>query len=520
MGHSLRRVLPLVFVGLLHSSCAFDGNSPPELGASDMTVPPDLAMAQDVGLDFEAVDAGGRPRPTLTIGAADRFLLRGLMLTPGGPLVGELLVDGTTIKCVAASCSAEPEAAGATIVTTSGIILPGLVDAHNHGLFNMFDEGDWNPGRFYGSHNDWPADKRYQQMLDAKQYLAKESTPSVDLRCEMDKYAEIKALIAGTTSFTLAPGAVELACYQSVVRTIDTSRNGLGADRVRTSISVPSNATAQSVCNAFAAGSATAYVVHVAEGVNASALKEFATLESRAGGCLIAPQTAIVHGTALGTAEFTKMANAGMKLIWSPKSNLFLYNDTTRIDLAIQAGVQTIALAPDWSLGGSINLLDELRVANELSKTRWNGLLSARRLFEMVTIEPARALAVDWAIGSLEAGKRADIVLLSGDPARPYDALIEADPTTIELVMVDGRVLFGDPELKSAGPALPGCEDLALCGTHKFLCVAETSTANKLNQTYTDITQALSTNLTSYDAMVAGMGIAPFSPIAPLLKCP
>ena len=69
-------------------------------------------------------------------------------------------------------------------------------------------------------------------------------------------------------------------------------------------------------------------------------------------GCLLAPQTAIVHGTALGNAEFTKMAATGMKLIWSPKSNLFLYNDTTRIDQAPLAGVSTIALAPDWSLGG------------------------------------------------------------------------------------------------------------------------------------------------------------------------
>ena len=155
------------------------------------------------------------------------------------------------------SCSSLPAASGATVISTSGVIMPGMLDGHNHGLFNIFDEADWSPGKFYGSHNDWTSDVRYQQVLDAKQYLNKDVTSPVDLRCETDKYAEIKALIAGTTSFTLAPGAVELACYESLARTIDTSRNDLGVDRLRTAISVPSTtAAAQTICNAFTAGTA------------------------------------------------------------------------------------------------------------------------------------------------------------------------------------------------------------------------------------------------------------------------
>lgn len=479
----------------------------------------DMAAPVDGPGGDGAVDGGTRPQPVITPGAPDRFLLRGMMLTPNGPLLGELLVEGMNITCVAASCSAMAGAAGATVIQTSGVILPGLVDAHNHGLFNIFDEADWNPGKFYGSHNDWTSDPRYKQVVDAKQYLNSEGTSPVDYRCEIDKYAEIKALIAGTTSFTLAPGAIELSCYSSVARTIDTSRNGLGVDRVRTSISVPDNTTAQTICNAFTAGTTNAYVVHVAEGVNTTARNEFATLESRAGGCLLAPQTTIVHGTALGTAEFTKMAAAGMRLVWSPKSNLFLYNDTTRIDLAIQAGVSTIALAPDWSLGGSVNMLDELRAAQKVADSKWPGLLSARRLFEMATIEPARALGVDTYIGSLEVGKRADLVLLSGDPSKPYDAVIASTPRNLELVMLDGRAVYGEPVLKGAAPATPGCETVDLCGASKFLCVADVSTANKLNQTYSDILQGLKTGLADYDTVAAGMGITAFSPLAPLSSC-
>jgi len=514
MFRPLLRATTLV-TGLLLTSTGCRSEEPQQ-------IPPGPEADMSVTDDGPSGDgaSGGLTPPMLTAGAPDRFLLRGMMLTPGGPLLGELLVEGTNITCVAPSCAAMAGAAGATIIQTSGVILPGLVDAHNHGLFNIFDEGDWNPGKFFGSHNDWTSnDARYKQVVDAKQYLNSEGTSPVDYRCEIDKYTEIKALIAGTTSFTLAPGAIELACYASLVRTIDTSRNGLGVDKLRTSISVPDNTTAQSICNAFTAGTANAYVVHVAEGVNATARNEFTTLESRAAGCLIAPQTTIVHGTALGTAEFTKMAAAGMRLVWSPKSNLFLYNDTTRIDLAIAAGVSTIALAPDWSLGGSINMLDELRVARQVSDTRWPGLLSSRRLFEMATIDAARALGVEAYVGSLEVGKRADLVLLSGDPSQPYDAVIAATPKNMELVMVDGRALYGEPVLKATGPATPGCEDVTMCGAGKFLCVAEASTLNKLNQTYAEILQALKTGIADYDVVAATMGIGPFSPIAPLQTC-
>ncbi|MFO0654989.1 MAG: amidohydrolase family protein [Polyangia bacterium] len=458
------------------------------------------------------------PPPVITNGASDKFLLVGTLLKKDGAERGELLVESNLITCVGTGCSATSAAQTATKIETGGIIMPGMLDGHNHGLFNIFDEEDWNPGKFYGSHNDWTSDVRYQQVLDAKQYLNRDVTSPVDLRCEIDKYAEIKALISGTTSFTLAPGAADLACYSSLARTIDTSRNGLGVDKLRTSISVPSAATAQTVCTSFANGSCNAYAVHVAEGINATAKNEFATLESRAGGCLLAPQTAIVHGTALGNAEFTKMAATGMKLIWSPKSNLFLYNDTTRIDQALLAGVSTIALAPDWSLGGSVNLLDELKVAQSVSQNKFSGMLTPKQLFLMVTLDAARALGVDLMLGSLEVGKRADLVLVRKQADDPYAALLAASGRDVDLVMVDGKPLYGTLELKTAASSSPVCDELSLCGQTKFLCVAESSTLNKLNQTYQEIVDTLTSNLSAYDSTV-GMG-APLTPLAPLLRCP
>ncbi len=448
--------------------------------------------------------------------SSSALILKGVVVAPAGPFLGEVLVVGSKIECAQASCESEPLAQGATVLDTHGFIYPGLVDAHNHGIFNLFDGTDWAPTKLYHNHNQWTAEVRYQQMIDAKHYLAGELNSPVDYRCEMDKYAEVKALVSGTTSMVVAPGTA-LGCFSSVIRTIDTPESGLAKDNIQTSISVPAAASAQSVCNNFASGKTGAYVIHIAEGIDSTALNEFATLSGRASGCLLAPETTIVHGTALGLPEFTTMQAHDMKLVWSPRSNMFLYGDTTKINLALQAGV-TIALAPDWSMGGSVNLLEELRFAHSTDVSKFGGILSNQMLFEMVTINAAKALASDSEIGSIEVGKRADLMVLSGDQSKDaYDALLSAVPANVSLVFVDGQARYGDLAWMSYGPSSPGCETISICGADKFVCVAESASSNKLNQTFADITSTLDSAISAYDGL---SGISPgFAPIAPIVEC-
>src|SRR5438034_328506 len=64
-----------------------------------------------------------------------------------------------------------PHAGGATIIDTRGVIAPGLIDTHNHILFDIFDDDDWLPTKAYTNHDQWPNEARYQAMLDVKQCL-------------------------------------------------------------------------------------------------------------------------------------------------------------------------------------------------------------------------------------------------------------------------------------------------------------------------------------------------------------
>lgn len=481
--------------------------------------------AGDVGADASP-SCSSTPAPAVEkLGPGTGVLLKGTVVTPDTAFAGEVLVEGDTITCVAASCSASMPAT-TTIVQTNGMIFPGLIDTHNHILFDVFDESDWTPTKAYGNHDQWPSEPRYSAMVDAKQYLNGEGSPW-SYGCEMNKYGELKGLVAGTTSIAGAANPANKACYGTLARTIDQSPNGLPGDKIQVATLFPTKSSADGVCDNFADGSTDAYLIHIAEGVDTTAFNEFAKLRTitTTPDCLLSPKTTIVHGTALGDAELTLMGSKGMSLSWSPKSNVFLYGagtdltKTTNIPLAISKGIN-VALSPDWSLGGSQNLLDELRFANHVDDTVWGNKLDAKTLVKMVTTNAAKALGLSSQIGSIEVGKKADLMVIGGNAAAPYDALLAATPRDVRLVMVNGMALYGDMELKTIAQATPACETLDVCCASKFVCVAASGggSTNKWGQTYAEITSALSKALTDYDAL--GLTSYKFAPLAPLVKCP
>lgn len=456
----------------------------------------------------------------------DKVLLQGTVVLPDSFFEGEVLIEGDTITCVAPSCASVAQVIDAAVVRTNGLILPGLVDAHNHILFDIFDETHWSPIKAYGNHNQWTAEAKYKALVDTKQYLNGEGSPA-NYGCEMDKYGELKALIAGTTSVQGSANPGNKACYGSLARTIDQSPNGLGFDHMQTASLFPNTSAANGVCANIASNETTAYVIHVGEGVDATARAELGKLGtiSTTPQCLLAPQTTVIHGTAFGDAELTTMASHGMNLVWSPRSNVFLYGGgtdltkTANIPLALSKGIN-VALAPDWSIGGSQNMLDELRFADVVDNAAWGDQLSPQRLFQMATINAARALGLGAVLGSLEVGKKADVMVIAGDAADPYASLLRATPRDVRLVMVGGATLYGDSAVSALGAPAPGCEALDICGGAKFACVAQAggTATNKLGQSFAEIRSSLDAGLAAYDAM----DLSPynFAPITPLVRCP
>lgn len=467
--------------------------------------------------------------------AAPAILLTGTVVTPDVTFDGEVLVQGSLITCAAAgtACEARPGASGAVRVDTQGVIAPGLVDTHNHILFDIHDGDDWLPSKLYANHDQWTAEPRYAAMLDTIQCLASETGKPTwcpakysanNLRPELDKWGELKAIVAGTTSVVGLAGG-DNGGYASLARSIDTSENGLGVDTVYTSALFPPGSSADSACTHVTDGTATAYLIHCGEGLptDPTAAGEFAklaALTTASPGCFMNQATTVTHGVAFAAADFATMAQKGMKLTWSPQSNVSLYGTTADIPTARAVGV-LVALGPDWSMGGSVDMLDEMRFANSWDDAHWGDSLTSKDLVTMATKNGGIVVSYGDRLGQIAEGYLADLFVVPAAGASPYDAILAAHPKDVRLTMVGGVALYGDPALQAARVGGPPCETLDVCGTSKFLCVALPAAGSKLDQTYAQIQSTLESAVEELDAIgQAEAGVSAFAPIAPLTQCP
>jgi hypothetical protein len=143
-------------------------------------------------------------------------------------------------------------------------------------------------------------------------------------------------------------------------------------------------------------------------------------------------------------------------------------------------------------------------------------------LVQMVTTNAARTLALDAVLGSIEAGKKADLTVVAGHPGActaPWKTLVDARARDLRMVMVGGVPLYGDLSMQPAAPESPGCEAVDVCGVAKFVCVAEAgdTVSNKLGQTLADIEGTLAQDFADYDALAFSQWT--FAPITPLVDC-
>lgn len=445
----------LLVLGLL-AACEDPGPAEPAL---DMTSAGDLAQGEE---------------PSFTKGDPARLLLQGRVVTPEQVFApGEVLVAGERIVCAAARCADRPEAQGATVLRTAGVIFPGLVDGHNHTQYNYLPPWSPSPPVQFQRRDQWAA------RADYKAHTQSVNANETEFGCQQVKYGELRALLGGTTTLQ-GTGSTNRRCYRTLVHNAEYG-NELGADKMRTNIPGVDSvnaADAATIAAGMADGSISAYVIHLAEGIDEPSRKEFDTLVQKK---LLAAATVVIHGTALGAAELQQMGKAGAKLVWSPLSNLQLYGKTTDIKGALEAGIR-VALAPDWTLSGSADLLGELKVAASYSRDSLAGLLTARQLTEMVTSTAADVLALGDVVGRLKPGLLADLLVLRDQGQDAYETLVAARSQDVQLVVVAGRLRYGDPRLMDA-VAQPRCEALVQCGAQKRICVPDNDTgADTLNE--------------------------------------
>jgi hypothetical protein len=190
-------------------------------------------------------------------------------------------------------------------------------------------------------------------------------------------------------------------------------------------------------------------LLHLSEGVDERARAAFLALQNSQGDWAISSALAGIHCAGLQPEDFTVLGQHGGSMVWSPLSNLLLYGGTTNIVAAKSARVP-IALGSDWSPTGSKNLLNELKVAKTVNDVGGLGLTDCE-LVSMATRNPASIVKWDGLVGSLESGKRADLIIVDAPPDTDvYASLISARETAVQLVVIDGRAVVGEPALMTS----------------------------------------------------------------------
>ncbi len=353
--------------------------------------------------------------------------------------------NGSIVAVQDAAAPAPPGFETVPVTDTGGTLYPGLIDLHNHLPYNVLPL--WQVPRKFGNRGQWGGHADYRAKVTAPmQALA----ASDELLASICRYVEAKALVGGTTAsqgIALANHAGIRRYFRGVVRNVEAT-----GDEALPSVSTRVPDIVAQDAQAFLARlkkERTCYLLHLSEGKDPAARRAFTALQLGPDDWAITPALCGIHAAALERADFDVLAARGGSMVWSPFSNLLLYGGTADVAAAKAAGVP-IALGCDWAPSGSRNLLGELKVAHLCSEAAATPVFTPRELVGLVTRDAAGLLEWQQALGSLEAGKRADLVVARGRRDDPYLQLIHARESDLSLVMINGIARFGAEGLMRA----------------------------------------------------------------------
>ena len=200
----------------------------------------------------------------------------------------------------------------------------------------------------------------------------------------------------------------------------------------------------------------------VSAAVGTSAARWF----ERAG--VLSPRFVGAHGVWLEPDETAALGRADAALVHCPGSNLKLGSGIADVRAWRDAGLRRGIGSDGAACNNRLDTFHEMSLAAGLSRTRHpEAPLAAADVLALATIEGARALGLSDRIGSLEAGKQADLVIVDADAPHlapnatddPYATLVHAARASdVRLTMVAGRVLYRDGAWATLDPERAAAE--------------------------------------------------------------
>jgi cytosine/adenosine deaminase-related metal-dependent hydrolase len=317
-----------------------------------------------------------------------------------------------------AQVAAPGSLSGDRVVELEGrVVLPGLVNAHDHLDFSTFPPLGRPP---YRSLYEWAAD--VNAGLGDPRARAALAVPLVD-----------RLLLGGLRN--LLAGVTAVAHHGAFHRSL-----GRGDFPVRVlaryGFAHSPGLTPQLRHTYRTTDRRIPWLVHLAEGTDERCRRELAELREAN---LLRQNTVLVHGIGLAVEDGPSLAEARACLVWCPESNRRLYGATAPVRALRDAGVR-IGLGSDSPISGVRDALSNLAVA------RAEAALDDAELLALATHGSAEVARLP--VGAFEVGAAADLLALD-----ELEALLQGERRAVALLLVHGEPRYGRPELMRAAGA-------------------------------------------------------------------
>lgn len=326
-----------------------------------------------------------------------------------------------------------PKDAEITDCEGSYVVLPGLIDTHNHsslirGVDENLDLVDWLPVYDLEHRTCTPQDARQGYQLGYMECLLNGTTTVQDMHRHMDQAAQVAGEL-GLRVF-LAPYCADVEPYDFFESSEDNERlirdwHGAFDGRVQVEAGI------EDVFYSSAEMYSTALDFHDRYGVRIHThgpehAEEERTAQKRFGMSitellhqrgLLGDFLSMGHCVPISRNDMDLIAQAGASICHCPISAAKLGCGTAAVKDMMDAGVN-VSLGSDGPIdNNSMDLFQEMKVASLMQKVRYQDakVFDARLMLRMATINGARALGMQDELGSLECGKKADLIMISLD---------------------------------------------------------------------------------------------------------
>lgn len=383
---------------------------------------------------------------------------------------------------IAAIGSNLPDRHDTVIDARGGYVLPGLIQTHIHlcqTLFRGFADDlplmDWLRRRVWpmeAAHT--PATLRAATRLATTELLASGTTAVLTMETVHDTSVVFEAVAESGLRATIGKCMMDVADAEVPRRLREETRNSIdesiairkqwhGAEDGRLHAAFAPRFAVSCSRDLLEGVASLSEQHHALVHTHASESRdEIAIVKEISGGLsnleyltslrLASPHLCAAHCVWVDEAEQRLMAEHGVKVMHCPGSNLKLGSGIAPVAEMRALGI-TVSLGADGAAcNNRLDMFEEMRLAAVLQAVRKQpGVLPARDVLWMATRAGALTLGLDHEIGSIEVGKKADLIVVERDRPHlapgpdPYSTLVyAARGSDVRTTIVDGQILVND----------------------------------------------------------------------------